>query len=181
MKYIKTIKKLYDVDKIIARKIKRGKKYYLIKWKGYSLDYCSWEPLSHLTNILHAVKFFDDNYPLSIEKEEYKQFMKLYRNYQKQKRLNKKQDYEIKERNENRNPKSNLIIIDLDEFIVTETKKEENSTNYELSTITESETQIEVEINIEEEKEDNEEESKKIKNGLNINGETKLIKPILIW
>ena len=61
MKYLKN--KYYNVDKIITRKIKRGQKFYLIKWKGFPLEYCSWEPISHLTKILNVVEIFDNNFP----------------------------------------------------------------------------------------------------------------------
>ena len=171
MKYININNKLYDVDKIITRKIIKGKKFYLIKWKGYPLEYCSWEPLSHLTNILQAIKIFDENFPLSIERKQYKQYKKLYHNYQRQKLLNKKQSYE---NNEIRNTESNKIIIDLDSLIIAERKNDETNKNDETSTI--HETKIEIEINKEEEKESN-----ILKNECNINSGNELIKPILIW
>ena len=90
MKYQNISNKFYDVDKIITRKIKRGKKLYLIKWKGFSLKYCTWEPISHLTNIKSQVKLFDNNFPNSIDKKEYKAFLSLYKNYKKEKLMKKK-------------------------------------------------------------------------------------------
>ena len=176
MKYININNKLYDVDKIITRKIIKGKKFYLIKWKGYPLEYCSWEPLSHLTNILQAIKIFDENFPLSIERKQYKQYKKLYHNYQRQKLLNKKQSYE---NNEIRNTESNKIIIDLDSLIIAERKNDETNKNDETSTI--QKTKIEIKINKEEEKESKKEESNILKNECNINSGNELIKPILIW
>ncbi len=39
-----------------------GKKQYLIKWKGYSDNESTWEPVSHLRYILDQVKEFEDKY-----------------------------------------------------------------------------------------------------------------------
>ena len=85
MKYLTLKNKYYNVDKIITRKIKKGKKFYLIKWKGFSLEYCSWEPISHLNKILNIVEIFDKYFHNSIEKEEYKHFLKFYKKYKKKK------------------------------------------------------------------------------------------------
>ena len=180
MNYRKISNKLYEVEKIIARKIIRGRKYYLIKWKGYSVECCTWEPKSHLSNISEAVNFFDNNFPVSIKRKEYKQFMKLIRNYQKEKRLNKKKKYNINVKYENNNYKSTHIVFDLEKLIVPDTKDEEKKKEDEKSTMTENESQIEIEINIEKEKENKEGSNTSIK-GSNIFRGTKLIKPILIW
>ena len=88
MKYLTLKNKYYKVDKIITRKIKKGKKYYLIKWKGFSLEHSTWEPISHLSKILNIVEIFDNNFPDSIEKEEYAKFLKLYKKYKKKKLVN---------------------------------------------------------------------------------------------
>jgi hypothetical protein len=172
MNNLKIGQKLYTVDKIITRKIIKGKKFYLIKWKGYPLEYCSWEPKYHLTNIIEEVKFFDDNFPLSIERKEYKQFMRLFQNYQKKKKLNKN------ERNETKKPKSNIIIIGLDELIVMDRNEEQNEKDNELSIISGNESQIE--INIKEEKE-RKEETNKVEKECNSTEGAKLIEPIIIW
>ena len=172
MNNLKIGQKLYTVDKIITRKIIKGKKFYLIKWKGYPLEYCSWEPKYHLTNIIEEVKFFDDNFPLSIERKEYKQFLRLFQNYQKKKKLNKN------ERNETKKPKSNIIIIGLDELIVMDRNEEQNEKDNELSIISGNESQIE--INIKEEKE-RKEETNKVEKECNLIEGAKLIEPIIIW
>lgn len=174
MNNLKIGQKLYTVDKIITRKTIKGKKFYLIKWKGYPLEYCSWEPKYHLTNILETVKFFDDNFPLSIERKEYKQFMRLFQNYQKEKKLNKNK------RNETKKSKSNLIIIGLDELIVMERKEEQEEKDNKLSKISENESQTEVKINIEEEKEIKE-EATRVEKEFNSTEGPKLIEPIIIW
>ena len=58
---------LYEVEKILDRKKIKGKYKYLIKWKGYSMDECTWEPLSSLENIKDYVEQFD----AAIENDKY--------------------------------------------------------------------------------------------------------------
>jgi len=68
-------KNYFDVEKIITRKIDGKNKYYLIKWVGYPLKDCSWEPVSHLQNISHMVEIFDNNFPSSIDKKGLKRYL----------------------------------------------------------------------------------------------------------
>ena len=43
----------YQVESIIDKRLnKKGKPEYKIKWKDYPFEECSWEPLSHLKNVL---------------------------------------------------------------------------------------------------------------------------------
>ena len=58
----------YEVEKIITRRFKGKNKLYLIKWLGYPITDCTWEPISHLGNINTLVEQFDDNFPNSIDK-----------------------------------------------------------------------------------------------------------------
>ena len=81
MKYLLSKKRFnndkdyFDVEKIITRKINGKKKYYLIKWVGYPLKDCSWEPISHLQNISHMIEIFDNNFPASIDKKGLKRYL----------------------------------------------------------------------------------------------------------
>ena len=177
MKYQKTKNNFYDIDKIITRKIKRGKKLYLIKWKGYSLKYCSWEPISHLTNILSQVELFESNFPNSIDKKEYKEFLSLYKNYKKEKLMKKKL---LTKNNENKNYTSNKIIINLDDVndnIISDLKNEEEHKTDELININENT----IEIDEEKESINNNIINNDLGNCCNFYGGEKLIKPILIW
>ena len=83
MKYLKSIKdskkNCYDVEYIITRKIKGNKKFYLIKWEGYPLTGCSWEPISHLYNVIDMVKEFEENFPQSINHKVLKEFYSEYK------------------------------------------------------------------------------------------------------
>ena len=49
----------YVVEAIHGKRLHYGKLKYLVKWKGYADHDRTWEPLSHLTNALDAVKEFE--------------------------------------------------------------------------------------------------------------------------
>jgi len=124
MKYIQSNKitkrkkvyhKLYKVEKIITRKIVDGRRLYLIKWEGYSIKYCSWEPLCHLINILDMVENFENDYPKSIDLNKLYVFNREYEYYksrkeknQRKKRLNKDNQLEISE--------IDKIIINIEQY-----------------------------------------------------------------
>ena len=53
----------YQVEAIIDKRLnKKGKPEYKIKWKNYPFEECSWEPLSHLKNVMIMVKEFEQNH-----------------------------------------------------------------------------------------------------------------------
>ena len=40
----------YEVESILDSKVLRGKRFFLIKWKGYDSSENTWEPESNLSN-----------------------------------------------------------------------------------------------------------------------------------
>ena len=175
MKFIKSNntykQKFYNVEFIITRRIKGKKKLYLIKWEGYPITGCSWEPISHLTNIKDMVKEFDDNFPNSINHKYLKEFkleLKKYKHHKNHKKTEKN-------KTKLKTPQSNKIIIELDDI-------DFNSINNEKE---KEETNIESDIKVE--KLDNETKIELIEktndNCINdyFKNDGKLIKPILIW
>ena len=127
-------KNYFDVEKIITRKIDGKNKYYLIKWVGYPLKDCSWEPVSHLQNISHMVEIFDNNFPSSIDKKGLKRYLYV---------INRKESHIIRIKNPflkakcfrkmKKNKERNIIIsidnsrinINLENKEIKEEKKEE--------------------------------------------------------
>ncbi|MBW0486775.1 hypothetical protein O181_026490 [Austropuccinia psidii MF-1] len=55
----------WEVSKIIDTKIKRGKLWYLVEWKGLSQDpeRSTWEPTKNLKNSPELIKDFHSLYP----------------------------------------------------------------------------------------------------------------------
>ena len=51
---------LYEVEKILKKRIINGKTQYLIKWDGYSEKDASWEPLSNLKDAADCIKEYED-------------------------------------------------------------------------------------------------------------------------
>jgi hypothetical protein len=99
----------YDVEKIITRKYNGSKKYYLIKWEGYPLKDCTWEPASNLDNIPEMVEDFDNNFPKSIDKLQLKKYLRL-RHERKKNRIKKKLKLKFNSINKDDNTKNNLFI-----------------------------------------------------------------------
>ena len=126
-------KDYFIVDKIIARKLVGKKKLYLIKWKGYPVGDCSWEPISNLVNITNMVEDFDKNFPNSIDKRRLKKYLKVIK--QRSNRIIKIKNPFFKKivfKNEKNTIEDNIIIcIDNNNLFnkVKEEKKEEEKEN----------------------------------------------------
>jgi len=52
----------YEVECILDMKTDKGLKLYKVKWKGYPMDACTWEPKIALRNIKAVVANFEANY-----------------------------------------------------------------------------------------------------------------------
>ena len=126
-------KDYFIVDNIIARKLVGKKKLYLIKWKGYPVGDCSWEPISNLVNITNMVEDFDKNFPNSIDKRGLKKYLKVIK--QRSNHIIKIKNPFFKKivfKNEKNTIEDNIIIcIDNNNLFnkVKEEKKEEEKEN----------------------------------------------------
>ena len=45
----------YKIDKILDKRVRRGIKEYLVRWRGYSKDFNSWIPASNVNDIIYDV------------------------------------------------------------------------------------------------------------------------------
>ena len=52
----------YEVKKILNKKKFRGKDWYLVWWKGYTVEKDTWEPRENLGNAEDLVKEFEEEY-----------------------------------------------------------------------------------------------------------------------
>lgn len=175
MKYLKKRKsscysrnKYFEVENIITRKMQGKKYFYLIKWEGYSIAQCTWEPISNLNNVLEKVKEFDNNFPNSINQNLLNEFLIEYKKYNTLKLLKKKKKKNIHKSKPKPSLEFTKIIIPL------------NDTDEDIT-------------GDEEENKINESEQNNINNNNDMNGNElnndvfnyhnhdKLIKPILIW
>ena len=165
----------FDVENIISRKKEGKNNLYLIKWEGYPISECSWEPISNLTNIMPMVDDFDKNFPYSVDQKVLNQFLVESNNKSKKVKLLNKKIMKKKSKIKNRSERIsgfNRIIIPLDNSdidIIIDDKKEEHKTNecYSSNIINNMN-----DINDVKKVNDND--------GLN-NSVGKLIKPVLIW
>ena len=94
---------IFEVEKIIARKIYKSKKYYLIKWLYFPINESTWEPKSNLANINYMMNKFEAEYPSSIDQymydiycEEYKKKIKRTKKSKKSQKVKKLLSKKIK-------------------------------------------------------------------------------------
>ena len=50
---------LYEVEKIVDKRKRFGKNEYKVKWLGYKMSECTWEPLEHLLNVMDEVEKYE--------------------------------------------------------------------------------------------------------------------------
>ena len=163
----------YEVEKIITRRFNGKNKLYLIKWLGYPLKDCTWEPISHLDKVKTLVEQFDDDFPNSIDKRRLRKYLhsinkrnkRIFRN----KNTIKPKSFHINKINRN-----NHIIINLEDSTILDEKIHEETNTIDDS-IVES-----IEISEEKNKDNNTEEGNLFEL-IDDNSEPKLIKPIIIW
>ena len=164
----------YKIENIITKRNDGKRNYYLIKWVGYPISCCTWEPISNLFYAMEMVQKFEDNFPFSINQKLLNEFLIEYKKQKREKRLLKKK--------KKKEAISNKIIICIDNLDLDYNgeKKEENK----------EEESIKIETNSEFDKieeNSNKEESfnfiiNKNENELfNDNNEGKLKRPVLIW
>ena len=59
---------LYTIEKIVDRKKLKDKFHYLIKWQGYPMDQCTWEPIENLKYSLGLVEQYNKAHPIKSAK-----------------------------------------------------------------------------------------------------------------
>uniref|UniRef100_A0A183CNF0 Chromo domain-containing protein n=1 Tax=Globodera pallida TaxID=36090 RepID=A0A183CNF0_GLOPA len=57
----------YEVELIQSSKVEKGTMKYLVKWKGYTTEHDSWEPLENLGNASELISEFHREHPEAIK------------------------------------------------------------------------------------------------------------------
>ena len=111
---------LFEVEYILKRRIVKGKREYLIKWKDYPENESTWEPLSHLKYVNYMIKEFEDKLRKESKNKEEKEENKEEKNDKEEEKNDKdnkkneeeekggKEGKEEKEKNEENNNDSNF-------------------------------------------------------------------------
>ena len=111
----------YNIEKIIGKRIVKGKVEYRIKWEGYSMAESTWEPIENLETAKELVEEYDHLNPLPKKKSV---------------KSNKTPDKDNKQQNENliqeNQQNENLIQENKEKIAENENNKlQENSPNNE--------------------------------------------------
>jgi hypothetical protein len=46
----------YEVEKLLQSRMRDGKKEFKVKWKGFPLSDCTWEPLKNISHLKKEIK-----------------------------------------------------------------------------------------------------------------------------
>lgn len=83
----------YEVEEILDSRVYRRQFQYLIKWKGYTAEHNSWEPVSNVGNAKDAISEFHRKHPsaprriqlmkqgMPLSQEEFAKLFKPFSNY----------------------------------------------------------------------------------------------------
>ena len=58
----------YEVEKILTKRGENNHIQYLIKWKGYPMEDCSWEPASNLKNSKRILAAFENKHEIELQR-----------------------------------------------------------------------------------------------------------------
>jgi hypothetical protein len=50
---------IYEVEKILDKRLVGKRVQYLVKWEGYGVEQATWEPVGNLNNVKKIVKEFE--------------------------------------------------------------------------------------------------------------------------
>ena len=46
---------VFAAERIKKKRVRQGKTEFLVKWKGWSQKYCTWEPEENILGLIHFV------------------------------------------------------------------------------------------------------------------------------
>ena len=87
----------YNIEKILGRRRQNGRIEYKIKWEGYPISQCTWEPMKNLETAKELVEEYDRTHPITLERNKGKsEQTKKEKNMMGKKRNIKKDENENK-------------------------------------------------------------------------------------
>ena len=92
---------LFEVEYILKRRIVKGKREYLIKWKDYPENESTWEPLSHLKYVNYMIKEFEDKLRKESKNKEEKEENKEEKNDKEEEKNDKEEEKNDKDNKKN--------------------------------------------------------------------------------
>lgn len=97
---------VYQVEKIIGKRTKGGKPMYKVKWEGYPLSQCTWEPIENLQNVLDMVEEYDKSHSTASSIDKDTTLLGKKRKLFDSDTLKEKKSKETKEKKDNSNKES---------------------------------------------------------------------------
>ena len=112
----------YNIEKIIGRRRINGKLQYKIKWEGYPINQCTWEPMKNLESAKELVEEYDRSNPETNQKSTNNKkkdntFLNKKRNLEKEKEEKEEKEEkkeEIQEKNQNEKIEDEVKLNDDD-------------------------------------------------------------------
>lgn len=50
----------YEVESILDSKVRKKKRFYLVRWRGYPEEYTSWQPAENCENAVDAIRAYEE-------------------------------------------------------------------------------------------------------------------------
>ncbi|VDN01943.1 unnamed protein product [Thelazia callipaeda] len=66
------MEELFEPESILDTKITSGRRFYLVKWKNFPMNKCTWEPTHHLLNCDNLIAEFEKSVTTSSEEQKLK-------------------------------------------------------------------------------------------------------------
>ena len=54
-----TTEKEYQIEQIVDKKVEKGKNFYKVKWHGFPMSQCTWEPSSHFNKAKEYIEDYE--------------------------------------------------------------------------------------------------------------------------
>ncbi len=75
----------YNIERILDRRKVKGNYEYKVKWEGYPMNQCTWEPIKNLENVRILIEQYDKAHPIMNDVED---TPKKKGNYNRKKKIN---------------------------------------------------------------------------------------------